>query len=151
LGILIQTIAQTAATLGVFAVGLLWHLHATNSVPADSNPFFVLFNHDWKGVDVNTAETMAFVTLSMCELFRSFTCRSERLSIFQIGVFSNPWLVGAFLFSASLLVPTVLVPSLNSIFETRPLALTEWGLVIGFALIPALTEEITKWILRRKG
>jgi P-type Ca2+ transporter type 2C len=151
LGIFIQTIAQTFAALGAFAVGLIWHLQATNSVPADANPFFYLFSANWKGVDVMTAETMAFVTLSLCELFRSFTCRSERLSLFQIGVFSNPWLVGAFLLSVSLLLPTVLVPFLNPIFETRPLGLNEWTVVMGLAIIPAVAEEITKWFLRRRG
>jgi P-type Ca2+ transporter type 2C len=150
LGILIQTIAQTTATLGAFAVGLVWHLHATNSLPVDANPFLFLFSYNWTGIDVKTAETMAFVTLSMCELFRSFTCRSERLSIFQIGVFSNPWLVGAFLFSVSLLVPTVLASFLQPIFDTHPLTLNEWGVVMGLALIPAIIEEITKWSLRRK-
>ncbi|MBI5569570.1 MAG: cation-translocating P-type ATPase [Desulfomonile tiedjei] len=150
LGILIQTFAQTFATLGAFAVGLVWHLQATNAIPAEANPYFLLFRYDWTGIDVKTAETMAFVTLSMCELFRSFTCRSERLSIFQIGVFSNPWLVGAFLLSVSLLVPTVLAPFLQPIFDTHPLTLNEWGVVMGLALIPAVTEEITKWCLRRK-
>ena len=150
-GIFIQTIAQTAATLGAFAIGLVWYLQATNAVPAGANPYFFLFSYNWTGIDVKTAETMAFVTLSLCELFRSFTCRSERLSIFQIGVFSNPWLVGAFLLSVSLLVPTVLAPFLQPIFDTHPLGLHEWGVVVGLALIPAVTEEITKWCLRRKG
>jgi Ca2+-transporting ATPase len=150
LGIFIQTITQTFSTLCAFAVGLIWHLQATNSIPADADPFFFLFSFNWKGVDAKTAETMAFVTLSMCELFRAFTCRSERLSVFQIGVFSNPWLVGAFLFSVSLLLPTVLAPFLNTIFDTHPLGLNEWGTVMGLALIPAVTEEITKWYLRRR-
>jgi len=151
LGIVIQTFTQTFATLGAFAIGLVWHLQATNAIPADANPFLFLFSFNWKGVDAKTAETMAFVTLSMCELFRAFTCRSERLSLFQIGVFSNPWLVGAFVLSVSLLLPTVFAPFLQPIFDTHPLGLTEWGVVMGLALIPAVTEEITKWYLRQRG
>jgi Ca2+-transporting ATPase len=151
LGILIQTIAQSGATLGAFAVGLIWSLQAINALPPDANPVLFLFKYNWSGVDVQTAETMAFVTLSLCELFRAFTCRSERLSLFQIGVFSNPWLVGAVLVSILLLVVTVFVPFLNPIFNTHPLSLTEWEVVIGLALIPAVSEEITKWYLRWKG
>ncbi len=151
LGICIQTVTQTFVTLAAFAVGLVWHLQATNSIPADANPLFYLFGLNWDGVDAKNAETMAFLTLSMCELFRAFTCRSERLSLFQIGVFSNPWLVGAFAFSVSLLLPTVFLPFLHPIFDTHTLGLNEWGVVMGLALIPAVSEEITKWFLRRRG
>ena len=151
LGILIQTFSQTGATLTAFGLGLIWYLQANNALPADVNPVSFIFRYNWSGVDVQTAETMAFVTLSLCELFRAFTCRSERLSLFQIGIFSNPYLVGAVLVSILMLVVTVFVPFLNPIFNTNPLSLTEWGVVIGLALIPAVTEEITKWYLRRKG
>jgi P-type Ca2+ transporter type 2C len=151
LGIFVQTFAQTFATLTAFSVGLIWHLQATNSIPAGANPFLFLFSHNWTGVEAKTAETMAFITLSLCELFRVFTCRSERLSVFQIGVFSNPWLVGAVALSVSLLLPTVFVPFLNPIFDTHWLTLTEWEIVVGLVLIPAVTEEITKWFLRRRG
>lgn len=149
LGIVIQTFTQTGATLGAFFIGLIWHLQATNAIPADANPVLFLFRYDWTGVDVQSAETMAFVTLSMCELFRAFTCRSERLSLFQIGPFSNPYLVGAVALSVVMLVVTVFVPFLHPIFNTHQMSLTEWGVVLGFALIPAVSEEITKWFLRR--
>ncbi len=149
LGIVIQTFTQTGATLGAFFLGLIWHLQATNAIPADANPVLFLFRYDWTGVDVQSAETMAFVTLSMCELFRAFTCRSERLSLFQIGPFSNPYLVGAVALSVVMLVVTVFVPFLHPIFNTHQMSLTEWSVVLGFALIPAVSEEITKWFLRR--
>src|SRR6185436_17111307 len=93
LGILIQTIMQTTVTLTAFAFGLWWHLD--RALPDGVNPIIALIQHNWHGVDIQTAETMAFVTLSMCELFRAFTVRSERLSIFQLGFFSNRYLVGA--------------------------------------------------------
>ena len=85
LGITIQTITQTGVVLGAFVVGLLWHLEAGALMPAGMNPFAYLLQHDWSGVDVQSAETMAFVTLSLCELFRAYTVRSERLSIFKLG------------------------------------------------------------------
>ena len=91
---------------------------------------------------------MAFVTLSMCELFRAFTVRSDRLSVFKIGLFSNRFMVGAVLFSVAFLIITVVVPFLNPIFNTRPLSFTEWSVVMGLALIPAITEEITKLFQR---
>ncbi|MEW6403742.1 MAG: cation-translocating P-type ATPase, partial [Chloroflexota bacterium] len=89
-GIVVQTIAQTSAVLSAFAVGLYWHID--QALPAGINPILGLIQHDWRGVDVQTAETMAFVTLSLCELFRAYTVRSERSSLFKIGVFSNRWM-----------------------------------------------------------
>ena len=150
LGILVQTFAQTGATLTAFALGLVWYLQETNAIPADANAFLFLFQYNWTGLDVQTAETMAFVTLSLCELFRAFTCRSERLSLFRIGIFSNPYLVAAVVLSVVMLAVTVFVPVLNPIFNTQPLGVTEWAVVIGLALIPAVAEELTKLWLRRK-
>jgi Ca2+-transporting ATPase len=91
---------------------------------------------------------MAFVTLSLCELFRAYTVRSEYASIFQIGVFSNrtmQWAVGA---SIALLLAVCAVPFLQVVFNTHFLSPNEWLIVVGLALIPAVTEEITKIFLR---
>ncbi len=149
LGILVQTVAQTGAVLTAFALGLLWHLG--QSPLALGNPFSALLAYDWTGVDVQTAETMAFVTLSLAELLRAFTVRSERLSIFQIGLFSNRYLVAAVGASLALLLLTVFIPFLQPIFNTHPLSAREWLVVLGLALVPAVAEEVTKWFLRRRG
>ncbi len=149
LGIGIQTIAQTGAVLAAFAFGLIWHLEAGASIPAGVNPIAYLLQHDWRGVDVQTAETMAFMTLSLCELFRAYTVRSERASIFKIGIFSNRYMQYAVGLSIFLLVLVVSVPFLQPIFNTHLPSPREWAVVIGLALIPAVSEEITKFFLRR--
>jgi Ca2+-transporting ATPase len=146
LGIFIQTITQTGATLTAFSLGLIWHLQ--QSLPAGVNPFLQLFSFDWRGVDVQSAETMAFVTLSLCELFRAYTVRSERLSIFQIGVFSNRYMQYAVGLSIALLLLVVSVPFLQPIFNTHFMTGREWLTVLSLALIPATAEEITKAYLR---
>jgi len=150
MGIIIQTITQTGSVLTAFALGLLWHLEAGAFVPAGVNPISYLLQHDWRGIDVQTAETMAFVTLSLAELFRSYTVRSEKASLWKIGVFSNKYMQYAVGFSMVLVVLVVNVPFLQPVFNTHFLTSTEWGVVIGLALIPAISEEITKFFLRRK-
>ncbi len=150
LGIIVQTIAQTGAVLTAFVLGLLWHLKAGDALPAGANPLLYLLQYDWRGVDVQTAETMAFVTLSLCELFRAYTVRSERASLFRIGVFSNRYMQYAVGLSLVLLLLVVNVPFLQPIFNTHFLAPREWLVVVSFALVPALAEEVTKWWLRRK-
>ncbi len=155
LGILVQTVAQTGATLTAFILGLLWHLRAGDVFPAGANPLAFVLQYDWRGVDVVTAETMAFVTLSLCELFRAYTVRSERLSIFQIGVFSNRYMQYAVGLSIVLLLMVVGLPFLQPIFDTHFLSMREWVVVVSLALIPAASEEITKaylrWSERRKA
>jgi len=138
LGIIIQTITQTTAVLTAFGLGLLWHLEAGASLPAGANPISYLLQHNWRGVDVQTAETMAFVTLSLAELFRAYTVRSEKVSLWRIGIFSNRYMQYAVGFSIFLVVLVVNVPFLHEIFNTHYLSLTEWGVVIGLALIPAV-------------
>ena len=150
LGIIIQTFTQTTAVLTAFALGLLWHLEAGAFVPAGVNPIAYLLQHDWRGVDVQTAETMAFITLSLAELFRAYTVRSEKASLFKIGIFSNKYMQYAVAFSIILIILVVNIPFLQPIFNTHFLTLTEWSIVIGLALIPAISEEITKFFLRRK-
>jgi Ca2+-transporting ATPase len=149
-GIGIQGITQTVVVLAAFVMGLLWHLEAGAMVPSGMNPITYVLQHDWSGVDVQVAETIAFVTLSLCELFRAYTVRSERQSIFKIGVFSNKYMQYAVLLSISLLILVVGVPFLQPIFNTHSPSLREWSVIIGFALVPAIAEEITKAFLRRR-
>jgi Ca2+-transporting ATPase len=148
-GILIQTFAQAGAVLTAFCLGLAWHLQ--NQAAVQGNMLLYLLRYDWNGVDAQTAETMAFVTLVLCELFRAYTVRSERVSIFRLGIFSNRWMQVAVGFSILLLLVVVFVPFFQPIFNTHPLALTEWAVVLGLALIPAVAEEITKAVLRTRS
>jgi Ca2+-transporting ATPase len=146
LGLGVQTIAQTGAVLTAFVLGLAWHLEAGAFVTG--NTLTYVLQHDWRGVDVQTAETMAFVTLSLCELFRAYTVRSERASIFKIGIFSNRYMQYAVGLSLFLLFLVCAMPFLQPIFNTHFLSLKEWGVVLGLGIIPAIAEEITKFFLR---
>ena len=149
IGIVIQTIVQTGAVLGAFVMGLIWHLEAGAIIPSGANVLSFVLAHDWRGIDVQTAETMAFVTLSLAELFRAYTVRSERASIFTIGIFSNKYMQYAVGLSISLLLIVCAVPFLQPIFNTHFLSVREWSVVLGLALMPAVAEEITKFFLRR--
>ncbi len=148
LGIFIQTITQTGAVLTAFALGLLWHLRSGDILPSGANPLAFLLQYDWRGIDVQSAETMAFMTLSLCELFRAYTVRSEQLSIFRIGVFSNRYMQYAVGLSITLLLAVVNLPFLQPVFNTHTPCLREWAIVLGLALVPAMAEELTKMYLR---
>jgi Ca2+-transporting ATPase len=149
LGIVVQTVMQTSAVLGAFVMGLAWHIEGGAIIPHGTNILSYVLAHDWRGVDVQAAETMAFVTLSLCELFRAYTVRSERASVFTIGLFSNKYMQYAVGASIALVLVVCSVPFFQPIFNTHFLTGREWGVVIGLALTPAIAEEITKFFLRR--
>ncbi len=151
LGIVIQTISQTGVVLGAFALGLTWYLQSISALPPGANPLLTLLRFDWSTANVRTAETMAFATLSLCELFRAYTVRSERLSLFTIGVFSNPYMQPAVILSIALLLLVVNVPFLHPVFNTTFLSPRAWAVVVSLSLVPAIIEEITKTYLRRPG
>jgi Ca2+-transporting ATPase len=148
LGMVVQTFAQTGAVLGAFLIGLYWTLQAIVTIPAGISPLAFVLQYDWKGVDVQTAETMAFVTLSLCELFRAYTVRSERTSLFKLAIFTNKYMQYAVGLSLFLLMLVVFVPFLQPIFNTHSLTGAEWAVVFALGLIPAVAEEITKAYLR---
>ncbi len=157
LGIGVQTLAQTGATLTALVAGLYLSLAALGLTGADANPLLAVLQFEWQGLGeaitrevVRVGETMAFVTLSLCELFRAFTVRSERASLFSIGVTSNRYMLYAVGLSLTLLLLVVNVPFLQPIFTTHWLTPLQWAIVVGLALIPAVCEEITKWFLRRR-
>src|SRR5258708_7192956 len=147
LGISIQTVIQTSVVLIAFGLGLFWSLPTLSTVRVGLPPLALLLQQDWHGIDIRLAETMAFLTLSLCELFRAYTVRSERASLFQIGVFSNRYMQAAVGASVLLLLAVCTVPFLQPIFNTRPLSVSEWIIVLGLSLLPAITEEVTKIFL----
>jgi Ca2+-transporting ATPase len=148
LGMVVQTIMQTGAVLAAFLIGLYWHQTAGEMLPDGQNPLSDLLQQNWKGIDVQTAETMAFVTLSLCELFRAYTVRSEHASLFKLGLFTNRYMQYAVGLSLILLLLVVFVPFLQPIFNTHSLSGREWMVVLVLALLPAIAEELTKLYLR---
>jgi Ca2+-transporting ATPase len=65
-------------------------------------------------------------------------------------VFSNRFMQLAVGLSIFLLLLVCAVPFLQPIFNTHFMSGREWSVVLGLAIIPAVSEEITKWFLRRK-
>jgi Ca2+-transporting ATPase len=93
-----------------------------------------------------TATTMAFVSLGLIQLFHSVNTRSADDSVFRIGFFSNPWILGAFAVSAALQLSVIFMPFLNRVFRVVPLTAGQWMVVLGlsFSMIPIV--EIVKLI-----
>ena len=94
-------------------------------------------------------QTMIFTVLTFAQLFHVMAIRSERESLFSIGLTSNLPLLGAVLFGAALQLAVIYVPVLNNLLKTQPLTGSELAFCI---LLPAtvfVAVEIEKWLARR--
>ena len=91
--------------------------------------------------------TMAFLTLSMAEIFHSFNMRSRRQSIAKMGSI-NWYLVGAMVLSLFLSTVVIYVPFLAKAFDFAAISLTEYGISMGLAFLVIPIVEIIKAIQR---
>ena len=90
------------------------------------------------------ARTMAFATLSFSQLSQSLNSRSQKFSIFRIGLFTNLYLIMAIFISGLLQFLVMVIPSLQVIFKTVPLTLNQWWIVIILSFAPILYVELLK-------
>ena len=97
------------------------------------------------------ANTMSFATLTLCQLFHAFDVRSERTSLFRIGVFSNPAMNRAFLLGLLLQLSVLLLPPLQRVFSVVPLSGLEWAAVLTLSVLPVPVCEWVKWWKRGRG
>jgi Ca2+-transporting ATPase len=94
-------------------------------------------------------QTMVFTTLSLSQMGNALVVRSDRESIFTIGLFSNRALIGAVVLTITLQMVVVYVPFMQGIFDTTGLSLEQIGVTLVLSAIPFITVEIAKWIRRR--
>lgn len=94
------------------------------------------------------ARTMSFVVLAASQLFYSFAMRHPIKSIFKVGLFTNMYLVGAVVVGFILQLGVISIPFLANAFKVHNLSLRDWGIVIVFALVPLLVNEIIKVFMR---
>ncbi|WP_407307531.1 calcium-transporting P-type ATPase, PMR1-type [Desulfosporosinus sp. SB140] len=90
------------------------------------------------GVNMLVARTMAFTTLVFSQLFHVFDCRSEERGIFEVGLFTNPYLVGAVLVSSIMQLSVIYLPPLQAIFKTAPLHSWQWIFILCVAGGPSV-------------
>lgn len=90
------------------------------------------------------ARTMAFVVLAASQLFYSLSMRNFSKPILKIGLFSNMLLIGSIVVGILLQLAVITIPAFSNAFGVHNLSISEWAIVIGFAMIPFLINEILK-------
>ena len=103
------------------------------------------------GMEGAVANTMAFSTLTLSQLFHAFNVRSEDRSIFAQGALSNPAMNRAFLAGLVLQLSVLLIPPLQGVFSVVPMDPAQWLTVLVLAAAPVPICECAKALSRRRS
>ena len=95
-------------------------------------------------------QTLLFTTLIFSQVILALEVRSERSSLFRIGLFTNPLMVVAFLSTVGLQVAVVYLPFLQKVFSTAPLGARDLLIAFGSGLAVLVVVEAWKLGLRRR-
>lgn len=95
-----------------------------------------------------TGMTMAFLTLSLCEIFHSINMRSRRKSIFALKT-HNKTLLGAMLLSLVLTLGVIYIPGINTLFDLTPLSVANMFISLGLAFLIIPIVELVKLVQNR--
>lgn len=90
-------------------------------------------------------QSMAFMVLSLSQMFHSLNCRVIHESMFKIGFFKNKWLILTVGCGIVLQIFVCQFPFLNLLLKTVPLNLFQWGIVFTLSMSTILINEISKF------
>ena len=103
----------------------------------------------WEIAESPDGMTMAFLTLSMVQIFHSFNMRSRTQSLFSLKK-QNLWLWGTLVVSLLLTASVIFIPFLSKLFSFQPISLMEYLTAMGLAIVVIPIVEIEK-VFRRIG
>jgi Ca2+-transporting ATPase len=113
--------------------------------------FVSIFTQAWSIKTGHTHwQTMVFTVLCLSQMGHVLAIRSERESLFTLGLLSNKPLFGAFILTFALQMATIYIPFLNPVFKTQPLTLGELLVSLLLSSIVFFAVEIEKFVKRQK-
>lgn len=101
-----------------------------------------------RGASVAEARTVAVNVVVLVEMCYLLNCRSLSHSMFQIGVFTNRWLLGGWLVMVVLQLLFTYAPFMHVVLASAPIGLRAWGPVVGWSLLTFGLIETDKWVRR---
>ncbi len=102
----------------------------------------------WEIAQSADGVTMAFLTMSMAEIFHSFNLRSQRASIFQLHS-HNPVLWGAMALSLVLTTAVIYLPGISDAFGFEHISAFEYAIALTLAVLVIPLVELVKFIQRK--
>ena len=137
-----QGIMVTVLTLAAYVAGIIMGAK-DNGIQVPLTGVFSVTND----LIHQNGMTMAFLTLSMAEIFHSYNMRSRRVSLFKMGSI-NWYLVGAMVLSLILSTVVIYIPFLRDAFDFAKISATEYCTALGIAFLVIPVVEIVKAIQR---
>ena len=98
------------------------------------------------GMPLEKARTIAMTTMVFFQFFQAWNSRSETKSIFQIGVFTNPYLAYGLAASVMAHLAAIYAPPFQWLLSTEPIAGAEWLLIVAMSLSVIAIVECDKWV-----
>ena len=132
----------------LFAGRMGWMVIINGILIGATTLFAFLFSEYLYPESLRHAQTMAFVVLSVSQLFYSLSMRNETKSIFQVGILRNTWLIGAIVFGIALQYAIITIPFTAKVFKVYPLTVNDWLFMSLISLIPLVINEILKIFFR---
>ena len=96
-------------------------------------------------------QTMTFTVLALSQMGHVLAIRSERASLFTMGIGSNPLLLGAVALTVTLQLGTIYLPGAAAVFKTQPLDSRELLACLLLSTVVFCAVEGEKWLIRRGG
>ncbi|HIK16438.1 MAG TPA: cation-translocating P-type ATPase [Leptolyngbyaceae cyanobacterium M33_DOE_097] len=96
-------------------------------------------------------QTMVFTTLALSRVGMAEAMRSDRDSLFQIGLLSNKPLLGAVVLTFGLQMAVIYIPVLQSVFQTTALSAIDLLISLSLSIAILMAIEVEKWLIRRKS
>ena len=106
--------------------------------------FFMLLKYS--GYEIIHIRSIIFAGLTIDSLFYVFSCKSLRRNLWHINIFSNKFLIYAWVFGIIMLLSALYIPFLQGLLKTASLNLFDWGLVLGLGALNIILIEFTKWL-----
>jgi cation-transporting P-type ATPase F len=103
------------------------------------------------GATLAQARTAAVNAFVMVELFYLFNCRSLDKSVFQLGFFSNFWVLGGVVAMSLVQIAYTYLPVMNRLFQSAPVGLDVWGRTVAAGLVVFVIIEIEKRVWKKEG
>jgi Ca2+-transporting ATPase len=97
---------------------------------------------------IHEAQTMAFVTLAVSQLYNAINVRSARKSVFALSPFTNKSLLYAVVFALALQAAPLYIPALRVVFDTVSIDVVDWAIALGLGSLVLWTEELRKMVVR---
>ena len=102
------------------------------------------------GASVAQARTVAVNVFVIIELFYLFNCRSLEKTIFELGLLSNPWVLGGVTAMFVLQMFYTYIPVMNRLFHSAPVSLDAWVRTVAAGIITYFIVEAEKWFRQRR-